>query len=1086
MIQKQNLDISFAKGVDQKTDPWRVSPDRFITLNNSVFTKAGRLTKRNGFPLLTGVSDSTVTSIKTYQNNLTAIGNSFYAYNEDSSSFVNKGSFRPISLDTLSLIKNNYSQTQCDSATASNGSICIVYVENQSGSSAYKYAIINGSTGQVLVGPSNIIPTSGVVSGSPRVFVLGNNFIIVYTATIGGTARLQYFAIGYNDFSPGASVNISSAYTASSSVAFDCVVMNNSMYIAWNSSGAAGILMAKLTVNLTLSGSTNVDSSHVATIMSMTTDGTYVYASYYDNVTKNGYVVAVDQNINSVLTATLWTSVSTLTAVTSIATLGTVTIYSEVSNNYSYDAAIPTHYISYKSITSAGVTSVSGILKRSVGLASKAFIIGTTKYVLAAYQSPYQSTYFLLDQDGNVCSQLAYQNGGGYLATGLPAVSVDYNYTEYTSSTGSITALPTDASNGDKAILINSSTGSNTFYQYADGIWSIIPSVASVAYLFKDFISSTATGTTNVDQTSNIYFQTGINQVNFSIGKVGIHTSEIGKTLNVTGGFLWSYDGNTAFENGFFLYPDSVEATWSASGGAIVAKPDGSTNTNAYFYQVVYEWSDNQGNQYHSTPSLPVSVTTTGSGTSGSITVNVPTLRLTYKTNVKITIYRWSVGQQSYYQTTSITSPTLNDPSTDSIAFVDTLADASILGNNLIYTTGNVIENTSAPSFDAVTLFDNRLWGIDAENKDVLWHSKQVIQNTPVEMSTLFTLYVSPTQSAQGATGPMKVIAPMDDKLVIFKKNAMYYINGTGPDNTGANSQYSEPTFIVGTVGCENSDSIVLTPKGLMFQSDKGIWILTRGLETVYIGNPVEDYTAGATVTSSLNIPETNQVRFTLSSGVILMYDYFFEQWGTFTGVSAISGTIYQNSHTVLSTYSQILQESADSYVDNASPVTINFTTAWINLAGLQGYQRAFFFYLIGRYITPHKLHISIAYDYSPGATQSTLITPTNYGSVYGGSITNPLDGTDSSDPYGQSATFGGTALVDDLARNDIEQWRVFLAKQKCQAIQISVQEIYDSSMGMAPGQGLTISGLNLVYGIKKGFRPIAAANTTGEGGNNI
>src|SRR6185295_19933036 len=31
--------------------------------------------------------------------------------------------------------------------------------------------------------------------------------------------------------------------------------------------------------------------------------------------------------------------------------------------------------------------------------------------------------------------------------------------------------------------------------------------------------------------------------------------------------------------------------------GSVAAKPDGSTSTNAYFYQVTYEWSDNQGNQ---------------------------------------------------------------------------------------------------------------------------------------------------------------------------------------------------------------------------------------------------------------------------------------------------------------------------------------------------------------------------------------------------------------------------------------------------------------------------------------------------------
>lgn len=1079
MIQKQSLPINFAKGLDQKSDPWQVSPYNFLALSNSVFNKAGRLTKRNGFGTLATGLNASVASLETFQDNLIAIGSSFYAFNEDSGSFIDKGAFLPLSLSVTSLIKNNFSQTQCDSVTAPNGAVCVAYTESQGTSTVYRYAVIDGSTGQILVAPNVILATSGgPISGSPRTFLLGNNFVIVFTATVSGQTRLQYFPIGANSFLVGATVNISSAYTASSTVAFDGYVANNSLYLAWNSSGSAGILMIKLSVSLTLSASVNVDSSHVATMVSVTSDGTYLYTSYYDVSSHNGYVVAVDQNLNTLFSPQQWISTVTLLSITSAAILGTVTIYYETNNNYSYDSGIPSHFVSKITCTSAGTVGTASLLKRSVGLASKAFIIGTTQYVLTAFQSPYQPTYFLINSSGSIAAKLAYENGGGYLVLGLPSVSVDYNAAEYTSSTGSVSALPSSASNGDRAVLKNSTTGGNAFYEFNDGLWSLIPSVASVPYLFKDFISSTSTGTTNVNQTANIYFQTGINQVNFSIGKIGVYSAEIGQTLNTTGGFLWSYDGSAAVENGFFLFPDSVKTTPAASGGSLADQ--------TYYYQATYEWSDNQGNQYRSTPSIPVTAVVSGGGGSGSVSVNIPTLRLSYKTDVKICLYRWSTAQQSYYQTTSVSSPTVNNPAVDSITIVDVNSDSTILGNSLLYTTGGVIENSSTPSANAVTLFDNRLWIIDAENPNVLWYSKEVIQSTPVEMSTLFTLYVSPTQSAQGATGPMKTIAPLDDKLIIWKKGAIYYINGTGPDNTGANSQYSQPVFITSTVGCENPNSVVFTPDGLMFQSDKGVWILKRDLSTEYIGAPVEDFTLSALVTSSENIPATNQVRFTLDSGVTLMYDYFFGQWGTFTNVSAISGTIYQGLHTVLTPYSTALQETPGVYLDGASPVLISFTTAWINLAGLQGYQRAFFFYLLGQYMTPHKLQLYIAYDYSPGPTQATLISPTNFSGVYGGPLVNPADGTDYASPYGQDATFGGSTHVDDLARGSVEQWRVFLAKQKCQAFQITLQEIYDPSFGIPPGQGLTLSGINLIYGAKKSFRPIAASNSAGGGGNNL
>jgi hypothetical protein len=313
----------------------------------------------------------------------------------------------------------------------------------------------------------------------------------------------------------------------------------------------------------------------------------------------------------------------------------------------------------------------------------------------------------------------------------------------------------------------------------------------------------------------------------------------------------------------------------------------------------------------------------------------------------------------------------------------------------------------------------------------------------------------------------------MDDKLIIFKKNAIYYINGSGPDNTGNNNQYSQPIFITSTVGCDNQQSIVFMPEGLMFQSQKGIWLLSRGLETQYIGAPVEAFNSSV-VESAINVPETNQVRFTLNTGETLMYDYFYSQWGTFVGAPGISSCVFQGLHTFLNSFGQVYQENPGSYLDGSNPVLLGLTTSWFNLAGLQGYQRAYFFYLIGQYLTPHKLQLSIAYDYNSAPSQTSLISPTNYSQPYGGANPNPGDGTDSQDPYGQLALYGG--------ETNVEQWRVFLTKQRCQSFQISLQEIYDPSFGVTAGAGLTLSGINLVYGIKKGFRPISAAHSIGGG----
>lgn len=1034
MLQKQAISLNFSQGLDTKTDPKQVSLGKFISLENSVFTKGGLLQKRNGYEELSSLPNSSSTLLTTFNGNLTSIGSSIMAYNLANQSWVSRGQTNPMEISTLSLIRNSVNQVQCDSAISSNGLICTVYSETNSGSTSYKYAIADVKTGQNIVAPSNIPVTTGTVTGSPRVFVLGVYFVVVFTNVISASNHLQFIAISINNPSVvTTNADISSSYAPSSTVSWDGAVTNNRLFIAYNTtSGGQSIKVTYLDNSLTVFTPATFSGS-IATMMSVTVDSTVqtrpiIYVSFYDSAGSTGHTLAVDTNLNVVFNPQSIITATAVLNITSAAQNGSCTVYYEVSNNYSYDSSIPSHFIKSVSVSLAGTVGSTSTVVRSVGLASKAFIVDGIEYFLSAYQSPFQSTYFLVNGTSTqsnplVVAKIAYENGGGYLTLGLPSVSI----------------------NG---------------------------SSASIPYLFKDLIQALSTNGDSKQTTSGgIYSQTGINLASFKIGTQNIDTAEIGSDLHISGGFLWMYDGYIPVEHNFFLWPDSIEATWSASGGSMSAQPDGSTNTDAYFYLVTYEWSDNQGNIFRSAPSIPIAVTTTGMGTSGSVTINIPYLRLTYKiaNPLKIVIYRWSVAHQNYFQVTSITSAQMNSTTSDSLSYVDTLADSSIVGNNIIYTTGGVIEDVNAPANNIMTLFDNRLWLVDAEDQNLLWFSKQVIESTPVEMSDLLTIFVAPTTAAQGSTGPITALAPMDDKLIIFKQNAIYYINGSGPDNTGANNQYSEPIFVNSTVGCTNQRSIVFMPQGLMFQSDKGIWLLGRDLSTQYIGAPVEQFNSSQ-VQSAVNIPATNQVRFTLNTGQTLMYDYFYGQWGTFVGVPAISSCIFQDLHTFLNSLGQVFQETPGKYLDGTNPVLLGFTTSWIALAGLQGYQRSYFFYLLGTYFSPHKLNIQISYDYNPSPIQNTIIKPVNQSPNYG----------DGSMPvYGQINPYGGGSL-DSGMPSDQEQWRVFLSKQRCTSFQVSLQEIYDPSFGQPAGQGLTLSGLNLVVAIKKGWRPQPSATSAG------
>lgn len=1017
MLNKQAINLNFAEGLDTKTDPKQVQFGKFLSLRNSVFTNGGLLQKRNGNKGLLSLPQA-ASYATTFNGNLTAIGTSLQAL---STQWVNKGQIQPLTLSVLPLVRNNLNQTQSDTATAPSGLMCVVYTENDGSANAYKYLIMDSVTGQNVVAPT-AISAADVTYGTPKVFLLGNYFIIVYAVNVAGSYHLVYIAI--NTTTPTivtAQANISTSYTPATTLAFDGAVFNGKLYMAWNGAATSGIKMVYLTSALALSATVNPDPSHVATIMSVAIDqiNDVIWASYYDSGSSTGYTLAISSNL-ALLThfPTQIIASGTIDNIASAAQAGVNTVFYETDHQ---DNGTPANFVSRKTIIqSSGTVSAATVVLRSVGLASKAFIIDGTIYFLAAYSSEFQPTYFLVNGSQStstvplVISEIAYENGGGYLVTGLPSVTVS-------------------------------------------------GTTASVAYLFKDLIealsNANAAGTATV---GGVYSQTGVNSVSFVLGTQGLLSSEIGKNLNISGGFLWAYDGYSIVEQGFHLWPEPVQSTANASTGGFLA-------AQAYFYQATYEWSDNQGNIFRSAGSVPIEVDLSTSMTAtNEVTLVVPTLRITAKVAnpVKIVIYRWSTAQQNFYQITSILAPTLNDTTIDSITYVDTQSDASILGNNIIYTTGGVIEDTGAPSSSIITLFDDRLWLVDAEDPNLLWFSKQVIEATPVEMSDLLTLYVAPTIGSQGSTGQITALAAMDDKLIIFKNNAIYYINGTGPDNTGANNQYSPPIFITSTVGCANPYSIVFIPSGLMFQSDKGIWLLGRDLSTNYIGAPVEQFN-GSIVQSSVNIPGENQVRFTLNTGETLMFDYYYNQWGTFVGVPSVSSTLYQSLHTYIDKYGRVFQENPGSYLDGASPVLMSFTTSWLNAAGLQGYQRAFFFYLLGQYFSPFKLMCSVAYDYVADPSQNTIIYPTNFNPTYGGTEANGQNTT-----YGSDSPYGG--------QSGVLNWRVFLSKQRCSAFQISIQEVYDASFGVVAGQGFSLSGLNLVFGIKKGFRPISSAHSTG------
>lgn len=985
MLEKQNISISLAQGVDTKTDPNQVVTGKLVSASNVIFTEGMAFNKKNGYRMLSQIPSGE--HIDTFQNELVSFdGEDLYSYSPTSASNINKGIIRPVNLAVGQVFRSASQQTQQDSAFNPAGLYIYVWVDSAVGA---QYSVLSSETGQRIVAATNL-PANSV---KPHAWSLGNYLVITFVNS--STHHLSYISIPViNPTNPSGAVDLATNVNTSNPN-YAGVVCNRALYLSWNASDIGGAVRTTYidsTLNQynVVAKATEAATACIAVFCDTSFSNPEIWVAYCTG-TAIRYFILTSNGLATKLAPTA--VVGTLSGIQNISGYsegGSGVIYYQTSHDYSY-ASIRSDFVSSVSATDLGVVGSAVVFQRGVGMISTWFIYNGTQYAVFAYGGTLQPTYFVIDSSTNILVKLAYSNGGGY---------------------------------GAASFLTSANAVSDTSFEFS--------------YLFKDLLET---------QQGVIYTQTGVNYavIDFNIGQ-NFQSVESGLNLNITGGYVSAYDGNVVTEQGFHLFPEDLGATSSTGGSpAIVA--------GTYNYVAVYQWTDNKGNIQRSAyaPSISVVLASTS-----SITVNIPTLRLTAKAGVSITLYRDapSVSTSIFYRVSSITSPTLNDKTVDSVAIVDNAADASIVGNEILYTTGGVIENIGPPAAIAMNIFKNRLMVVDAEDRNTAWYSKQVIEGVPVEFSDLFTVFVDPR------FGGITALAVLDDKEIFFKANAVFYMTGNGPDNTGANNDFSESVFITSNVGCTNPASIVIVPDGLMFQSNKGVWLLDRSLGVSYIGAPVEAYNA-YTVTSAQLIPNCTQVRFTLNTGLSLVYDYYYRQWDVPSTFNAASATLFQELHTYLSTSGVILQETPGAYLENNEAVLMSFATGWLSFAGLQGYQRAYSIYLLAKYLSPHALAISVAYDYNPAITQTSFIIPSQVNnSAYG------------NDPYyGSTEYFGGESAV--------QQWEIQLERQKCQSVQITVQELLYADNPVA-GPGLTIEALGVVAGIKKSYPRLPAAKSVG------
>lgn len=515
------------------------------------------------------------------------------------------------------------------------------------------------------------------------------------------------------------------------------------------------------------------------------------------------------------------------------------------------------------------------------------------------------------------------------------------------------------------------------------------------------------------------------------------------------------------------FYANGLQSVNFNVGGALVPLNPGTSSSRAYY--LLYEWYDAQGNLHRSAASPPFictngdkSVTEAASADAGNINpgfqtniISATTLRFTRKTNVNIVLFRTGDGDTIPRRIAT----KANDPTVDSISFTDNTPDSAISSSEILYCLpGGELPNICPPPSSILVPWQGRIVMTDATDANVLWISKPAVNAYGVGFSDLLRVSVDPLG------GGITALRVMDEKLVIFKQTRIFYMAGEGPDASGQNGTFSNPALINTDVGCANPSSIVFMAEGLMFQSAKGIYLLNREGQANYVGIWVEGYN-NVTITSAVMMAKFNQVRFTTTTGITLVYNYAFQIWGTFSNYTTAGALIYgpDNTYYRLLPTGRVVKEVDNKFSDaDGQAIVMTLQTAWLKPAhSSQGWARVYRALLLATYRSGHKVLCRVEYDYKPETSTAM----------------GPFDGTlkVGAGLYGTSTPYGAGTPYGDNTFGSSEQIRYGLPRQICQSIRFTIQDSPDT-----PGEAVRFVELQLEVGLRAPVAKTPASNTTG------
>lgn len=983
-LQFQTIPISLQGGVDTKTDAKMVIAGKLTNLENGRFNKSQSIQKENGYDALS----TSVTSGEDLVLSGVNSGLGVFKPGNNVEELVQFGGAQSPSIYSYSpnidkwvnkgqafsvgVSSQPLTRTYSGQGLGDSGNIGSIRVFTNSSLTGAEVTVIDNDTGvQHLSGEF-----LGASITAPRVVTVGGFIYVVYGNSSGDIVYRKLDPATPGTFAAEVTL-VSDLYTSLALI--DTYVDGSVVYMVYRSS-TGDINLKKLDSSMTITASTSIVETPNSGLCVVPSTNVFVYWKIAGVDTR--YAV-FDSSLSTVLAATnIYTGGASIGKVIAYPTSSTTqTVFFEEPVSVP-QTNMESCVVMTAEVDTSGVTSTASELIRSMGIVSKAFSFGGRVHFIGVYNDYYagdasgtQPTYFCVRSSGSVIAKIFYGAAGGSFGDGAFS----------------------------RATSVNSISASKFYF---------LSSVITDANIQVLNLSRRGMSCVEIDFDSD-------NQYNSAM---------LGGNLHTVGGFLSIYDGVSVVEHGFHLVPEKPVLLQQAGGGIA----DGT-----YQYAVVYEWIDNTGQIHRSAPSVPVSITISGGGGTATTRLYVPTLRITDKVqprpNVGIQIYRTTASGTVFHNISNDVSPTnFNDTTVDYLTIDDVASDSYISNNELLYTTGGVLDNMAVPSCRLIDVYDGRIVVAGLDDPLEFRYSKAKVRGEGVAFAEEFQGIIDPLG------GGISSVKLMDDKILLFKENNIFYVSGQGPNDTGEATTYSNPQLVTSDVGCPYPNSLVLTPEGVMFKSNKGIYLINRSLQVSYVGADVEAYNS-QNITAATLLQTKNQVRYLTDSGTSLFYDYFFKQWTTKTNHLGNDAVIHSGVYKYLRTDGTVYSQSDSNYQDASTNQQLKIVTAWLKLSGIQSFQRVRRFAILGTYYSAHTLRVRVYYDYDDTSyDEYTFDATTQIGST--------------SVPY---------------------QFRGLLKRQKCEAIKF---EIVDT--GATLGRTYDISDLSVEVGLKGGINRLKATRS--------